>query len=542
MYKNLIVLPNGTEIYSGSDAYNNIRSASVKQSVNSGEELTLGSVCSSVLDVTLQTPYGGLNIKTGAEIAYYRVDDSGERTKIGLFTLETPTRSSAHTYKITAYDRVSWLDKDLTEWLDSLDGWPYSLYTFAQMVCEACSLTLATTEIPNGDFPVNKFQTNSPTGRKLMGYIGQLAARFVRATADGEIEFAWYTLSGITLYPNGDQGYRSLKYEDYRVAQIDAVQIRLAESESGLLWPSVAEGSNTYVISSNPLITSVTDDILANLQVIQEEIKNAFYTPCEIVIPSRLDIQAGQGVDIVDRNGDIINIFVMTKTTKGQLDTLECTGSARRNSSTAVNNASDKDLKDYADAAASAAVKRQTQLDLFNKLTNNGQIQGLFMEKDGQIYVNAVYIASGILTSKDGTSFYLDLDKGTFYSTGKFMSSDGNSYITLEGSEFVLYAKAGDNGEFIDIVRIGFTEDSEGYDYPYFLLGNADADGSNFYKIGLIKMFKNGIYMGNSAPRDSTGSFVGLAGAGGFFIDTINAVPYAVYGEKMSDVSEARFA
>ena len=150
-------------------------------------------------------------------------------------------------------------------------------------------------------------------------------------------------------------------------------------------------------------------------------------------------------------------------------------------------------------------------------------------------------------TDADGnvvSAFYFDFDIGQFVfdGTGKFMSSDGKSYITLEGSEFVLYAQAGEDGELIDIARIGFTEDSEGYDYPYFIMGNADADGSNFDKIGLIKMFKNGIYMGNSAPRDSTGSFVGLAGAAGFFIDTLNGIPYSVKGKEMFDAFEAVFA
>ena len=539
MLRNLIVLPDGTELSTGTYA---IQSAKYTNVVNSETELTLGSVCSSMLEVKFFSPAGSVNISAGTEVTYYKVDDSGIRTKVGLFTLETPERPSTNTYKFTAYDRVSWLDKDLSSWLNSLDGWPYTLFTLAQMTCEACGLVLANDSIPNGDFPVSKFQSSEVTGRKIMGWIGQLAARFVRATAAGKIEFAWYAPSGVTIRPGGDRNYRSLKYEDYQVAKIDAVQLRLADSENGALWPTVDEGTNTYVISGNKLITSITKDILPYLEVIQDELADVTYTPCKISIPACLDIRAGHTVNIVDSNGVTITAYVMTKTQKGPVETLECTGSARRDSSTVVNNASTKDLKNYADAAASAAVKRQTQLDIFNKLTNNGQIQGLFMEEDGQVYINAAYIATGILTSRDGKSFYLDLDTGTFYSTGKFMSADGNSYITVEGSEFALYAKQGENREFIDIARIGFTEDSEGYDYPYFIMGNADADGSNFDKIGLIKMFKNGIYMGNSAPRDSTGSFVGLAGAAGFFIDTLNGIPYSVKGKEMFDAFEAVFA
>ena len=546
--RNLLVLPDGTEISSGIGEKNNIRSATLNEYVNSGTELTLGSVCANMLEMRIQNPGGTLNISTGEEVTLYKVDESGTRYKAGLFTLQTPTRPSANLLQFTAYDRVSWLDKDLSSWLDSLDGWPYPMLTFAGMVCEACGLNLISTQIPNGDYPVGRFQSNSATGRKIMGWIGELAARFVRATADGEIEFAWYTPSGITLTPSGT-GYRSLSYKDYQVETIDAVRLRLADSDYGMLWPEAPAGSNSYVISGNPLITVINNDLLPYLQVIKEALSGTTYTPCKLMIPASVDIHAGDILNVTDRNGVTITTYVMTKTQKGQTDTMECTGSQRRGSSTAVNNPTTKDLLAYADQASTAAVKRQTQEDVFNKLTNNGQVQGLFLEKDGQVYINASYINSGImnaslitagvLQSKDGgKSFRLDLDKGTFSmnGSGKFMSADGRSYIELEGTEFVLYAQAGENGEFTDIARIGYTEDSEGYDYPYMLMGSTVSSGEEFDKLGLYKMFRNGVWLGNSAPRYSTGSFVGLVGAAGIFVDTMNAAAYVVNGMDMEEL------
>ena len=501
-----------------------------------------------MLEMRIQTPGGTLNISTGEEVTLYKVDDSGGRHKAGLFTLQTPNRQSANILQFTAYDRVSWLDKDLSSWLDSLDGWPYPMLTFAGMVCEACGLNLITTEIPNGNYPVTNLKSNGATGRKIMGWIGELSARFVRATVDGDIEFAWYTPSGITLTPTGS-GYRSLTYKDYMVEEIDAVQLRLADNEFGLPWPEAPAGSNAYVISGNPLITVINNDLLPYLQVIKEELAGTAYTPCQLMIPATVDIHAGDIIDITDRNGVTITTYVMTKTQKGQTDTMECTGSQRRGSSTAVNNPTTKDLLAYADQASTAAVKRQTQEDVFNKLTNNGQVQGLFLEENGQLYINASYINSGILNaslitagvlqSKDGgKSFCLDLDKGTFTmnGSGKFMSSDGRSYIELEGTEFVLYAQAGENGEFTDIARIGYTEDSEGYDYPYMLMGSTASSGEEFDKLGLYKMFRNGVWLGNSAPRYSTGSFVGLVGASGIFIDTLNTAAYVVNGMDMEEL------
>lgn len=56
-----------------------------------------------------------------------------------------------------------------------------------------------------------------------------------------------------------------------------------------------------------------------------------------------------------------------------------------------------EDAEDYADEASRKAVEAQTQEEIFNKLTNGGETQGLYL-LDGKVYVNASYIASGTLT------------------------------------------------------------------------------------------------------------------------------------------------
>lgn len=43
-----------------------------------------------------------------------------------------------------------------------------------------------------------------------------------------------------------------------------------------------------------------------------------------------------------------------------------------------------------------------TQEQIFNILTNDGNAQGLFRTEDGQVYINASYIAGGVLQSADG--------------------------------------------------------------------------------------------------------------------------------------------
>lgn len=396
MLRNLIVLPDGTELYSGNGQHNNVRNATITKCVNSETELTLGSVCSSMLECKLQTPGGGLNIAEGTEITLYKVDDSGTRHKVGLFTMEKPTRPSAHMYKITAYDRVSWLDKDLTDWLAALEGWPYTVNAFAAMVCEACGLTLVTTDLLNGDYEIQQFAASGIRGRQLMTWIGEICARFCRANADGEIEFAWYRENDTRIGPRSKSGIVAtgdvggnviirlsdadiaddgdgsvtietdaievisddegnltitdisgnvlpyfqggLTYEDYQTAAIEKVQIRLTEDDVGVVYPQVAGEANTYIITGNYLLT--TSDYARLEPVVQniyEAIKDVQYTPCTVRLQATIQIDAGDIMRITDANGAVITVYVMTKTQKGQADTLECTGSSRRDSSSVVN-------------------------------------------------------------------------------------------------------------------------------------------------------------------------------------------------------------
>lgn len=76
------------------------------------------------------------------------------------------------------------------------------------------------------------------------------------------------------------------------------------------------------------------------------------------------------------------------------------------------------DAMTYAAETAASAVNSQTQEDIFNKLFNNGKVQG-FVIKDNMLYINGEYaeisnlvaeaIVAGKLTSKSGTT-YFDLD------------------------------------------------------------------------------------------------------------------------------------
>lgn len=341
MLKTRVILPDGRILSSGAREEMAIQSAKLTQCVNSREELTLGSVCASMLEMTVLDPDEALGLSAGEEITVSKVGDDGTSYPVGIFLTEKPVRVSANCVKVTAYDRVSLLDKDLTSWLAALDGWPYTLLEFAKMVGEACGVTLTNDAIPNGEYPVQAFSGQGITGRQLIQWVGEIAGRFCRATTEGNLEFAWYAPKDLVLSPSGERYYYlgGLSLADYQVAEIEKVHIRLTDSDVGEVYPPDLEQGNTYAITGNYLLTADSTEVLQTVaQNIFEQLQGVSYTPCKIVAPADT-AQAGDIIKVLDKRGVSHSVYVMSKVQTGQTETLECTGSSRRDSSTTVNEA-----------------------------------------------------------------------------------------------------------------------------------------------------------------------------------------------------------
>lgn len=451
MLRNIIELPDGTRIGSGSGADRAIRDCTITGSVNIEKELTIGSACSACVEATIITKDVPLGMTAGQRIKLYKVDDAGRETRAGTFRLEPPTKKSDNVYKITAYDLMVNFDRDMSQWLKTFDDWGCTLGTFADRLCTACGMKLASMGFPNSNFPVSQFFKSGVTGRKILSWIGEVAGSFC-VVDDVNVSFRWYTDSGVTIRATGDRYYfaGALTFEDHEVAAIDAVKLRLADSDSGALWPS-GDADNPYIVTGNHiLLARVTESLKPYLAVIQQRLASLpRYKPCKVSLPAGVDIQPGHTVRVEDKYGRQFVTCVMTKTQNGQRDTLECTGSARRDSASAANNkslaqlAAEQDM--YAQSAAQKAVDEQTWQDELNRLTDYGRIQGLYVQ-DGKWYINAEVvkvinlvadlIIAGRLKSKDGKT-YFDLDNAIF------RSESDTSITEISGGVIKVYNKAG---------------------------------------------------------------------------------------------------
>lgn len=397
MQKFIITLPDGTQLTSGTTQAPALKTVTLTRSVNTEQELTLGCVCAAMLEAEIIAPMGDWGIQAGQELTLYTCDDSGNMVKEGIFIAEMPERVREHTYRLTAYDRVVKLDKDLTGWVESLNGWPYDLRQFTGMVCDQCGVTLQESEVPNGSYQIRKFSAAGITGRQLMKVIAQIAGRFCRATPEGVLELAWYTPRNVQIKPfcgsvsvysrdedlamfaknfsaerdvDGDMTIDSpmidvaddtlgnvvlsvqtddrlfyyqggLQVADYTVQPIEKVHLKQTEDDVGTVYPDIETQANTYTISQNDLLIGASfAEQRSVAETLYHQLSKVSYTPCTLTLPTGTGIMPGCILTIVDIHGKVHAMYVMDQKLSGQKDVFSCTGSARRDSVTPVNNAS----------------------------------------------------------------------------------------------------------------------------------------------------------------------------------------------------------
>ena len=364
MVYHIMVLPDGSEIKSGAMLDPVILQLQVTEKVNTETELTFGAVCSAMVEATVWAT-AGCPVSAGDQVTLYRVTEAGDREKVGIFTMEKPTGSGGCIYKLTAYDAVRALDRDLTQFLSGLQGWPYSILSFAQLVCAECGLTLKnkstsedepavaaddeelSTDLPNGDFPVQQFTAKDVTGRQLLSWVAEATGSFCRADADGVLELTWYEAADQEISPSGENFYYtgSLSYEDYRVAAIDKVVVRWESGDVGTGWPEDLDGENVYIIEGNPLlIAQDATTLLPVAQTLYERLLPVTYTPCKVSIPDDRDIRAGQILPLTTLQGNVLTMYVMECVTQGGKRTISCTGSADRSAASSAAKSSYKAL------------------------------------------------------------------------------------------------------------------------------------------------------------------------------------------------------
>ena len=353
MLQPILTLPNGTELKGGSPG-SAVKSLTLHTAVNAGQEFTIGSAFSDYIEAEIwAAPGGSLQITAGDALTYYRQDDAGSRTKVGVFYAEKPTRTKRNSYKVTAYDTMSKLDTDFSGWLRANQAqFPKTIWQLVQLACQRAGVALASSSLPiNGSYSVQAFYADDLTCRQIISWAAEAAGCYAHMNANGKLQFLTYTdkRSTAKITPDGASSTAyyadSLIYEDYTVKAIEKVQIRQSDSDVGVIYPDSTTATNTYAVQGNLLLTTGTEANLKSVaQNLYNVLKNVTYTPCKVSVPSSSGLACGQIVHVKDARGREFDTYLMSATISSGKASFESVGSASRESSSAVNSQSYKNL------------------------------------------------------------------------------------------------------------------------------------------------------------------------------------------------------
>ena len=548
MFQDKFVLADGTALQS------NIVGVDWTTSSNSDSDIAPGSVCASAVEIEFWVNSdSALSVTQGTVLTYYKVykadNDLDIETKIGVFTCDKPEKTGSNKYKVTAYDNVSLLDVDVTEWLNALT-FPIAIKDFATALAAKCELELANEPRLNKDYQIQKFTGSGVNARDLMKMVCSASGCFCNADANGKLFFDWYkkndrviispkksineksfhlfdvvnrslqdnvhrvlisaksgsdTPDGIPYFAN------QLTFSDFVVKAIDKVQVRQSDDDVGVVYPADEQGTNALVIQGNQLLSTASDAALRPyVKNLYDGLNNITYVPCSnIQTPETLEIKVGDIVTVSDGKNEFDTWITSVKHSGGKC-TFESVGNANRNTTTAVNNvkynSKQRILKISATVDGLTVKAEQTAQDISGLSSQYTQLKQTFDKfevtavTDGNVRSKfaldpaSVVIESGTITFKgdtlvvDSDNFKLSQD-GTVRITGTLTSRTTYSEAVIGNGEITL-SQMVSGGSYSPAVRIY----SDG--------------GSGSYILGHIRIYGNDGYNDNRIDlyNDSAGS------------------------------------
>ena len=389
MLRNKLVRSDGSVIDSSV-----IISCEYTEEVNSSTNLTVGNATASEITVEMLSTS---TVQQGEILTYYIIED-GVETKIGVFNAEKPTMATRSSMRFSAYDNVAKTEKIFSEWLrENQSLFPMTLFALVQYACSYCGVTFATTAFPNSNLSVSAFYADNITCRQVLTWASAIAGRFVRANANGELEFSWYkdatnitvrpskveSQSAILLHDDGegnisiesegieltDDGegnvaisaenlvvltdgsnvtmvattaksfpyFRdALSYENYTTDLIERVQINHSEDDVGTIYPAESEG-NCFTISENMILGLLDSTKLLEIATtLYTQLKDISYVPFSVTVPRTIGIRAGDIVRVIPSAGHSFVTYVMKVGVTPSGTTLTATGDKSYGSNVAV--------------------------------------------------------------------------------------------------------------------------------------------------------------------------------------------------------------
>lgn len=310
--------------------------------------------------------------------------------------------------------------------------------------------------------------SGNPMSETPNTYIGTYVD-FTQADSNDYTDYTWSRFEGMqgeqgipgTNGENGQTSYLHIKYSNDGGQSFTANNGETPGKYIGQ-YVDFTKADSANVNSYTWSLTQGDDGrvymIQASTQVLSQGADDAFTPPTVTFSAYYRDGQSASRIAYAGR-------FIIQETTDGTSYVTRWTSAANQTSVTYTPYS--KDVKNirctlYAAGGTTNALDMQgvaivrdvdnlTQQEIFNILTNNGVVQGIYM-KDGQLYINAEYIKTGIISDGTGKSFW-NLSTGDLQLSGDFqqIADNGSLSVAITGNQIKFYSWE-DDGNYVGSV------------------------------------------------------------------------------------------
>lgn len=345
----------------------------------------------------------------------------------GYISEVTNATHEEFTTVIRAYDALYKINnKDVTSWYNSVT-FPISIRNLRNSFFSYVGVTQVADYLPNDGITVQKtIEDKVIVGATIIKAICQVNGRFGRIGRSGLFEYVHLTEATEALYPREDlfpdddiypsaenaldnvtkAHYKSIAFENYRVATITKVQVI---DKEGQIAATAGSGTNVFTLKDNPLVWGLNANTLRSVATnLYNTIQGLWYTPSDIECVGLPYIECGDFVLMAARRS-IVRAYVLTRTLKGiqnLYDSYKADGDKKQpdyipNTITKVNanaQAITTETTRATTAERNEASTRQSQINA-EASTRQTQINNEASTRQNQI--NAVNVRCDNLSAKD---------------------------------------------------------------------------------------------------------------------------------------------
>lgn len=309
----------------------------------------------------------------------------------GYFTPDQQPRS-LDTITLNALDRMMRFDK-MVETMEL----PATITQLIGQACIACDVPFEQdiSGFPNASYSVNEMpelQTKI-TYRRIIQWCAGILGANAWIDWEGKLRFSWFeTTTGYTIAP--ENRFSSDLYED----DIEVTGVAYTGTEG----TTIVAGDSDYTIdmTGNYLVAAGISEILPNINA---KINGFTYRPFYATVINAPYLWPMDVVTFRDKGGtDHTSVLTNVNFNLNGVTALQGKGeTAQTNAGESPSGMTDEQAFIVEKAKQSAiddVDESLTQEDIFNRLTEHGRLQGLYM-LDGQLYINASYLQAGELNA-----------------------------------------------------------------------------------------------------------------------------------------------